>query len=230
MSGEYLSDREQEEALRNWWRENWRWVVVGIVIGFTLLGSWNAWQRYRQQRAEAAAQLYHELTTALQANDKDKVDATLKRLVADHAGSPYTDQAHLQLARMHVNAGNFDLAAGELKAVIDDSSDAALVQVAKLRLARVRLQLGQHDEALALLDVRKAGRFAAQVHELRGDVLLAQGDSAGARVAYEAAVAAARATDLRAAPDGDDFLSLKLQELTSLPTSAAAPAIPNVPK
>ena len=28
MVEDYLTDREQEEALRNWWRENWRWILA----------------------------------------------------------------------------------------------------------------------------------------------------------------------------------------------------------
>ena len=44
MVEEYLTDRDQEEALRNWWRENWRWILGGIVLGFALLGGWQYWK------------------------------------------------------------------------------------------------------------------------------------------------------------------------------------------
>ena len=36
MVEEYLTDRDQEEALRNWWKENWRWIFGGIVLGLAL--------------------------------------------------------------------------------------------------------------------------------------------------------------------------------------------------
>jgi predicted negative regulator of RcsB-dependent stress response len=211
MVEEYLSDREQEEALRSWWRDNWRWVMSGIALGLALLAGWQYWQRQTQLSAEAAAQTYSDFGTALAAGDKDKFEQLLKALDTTHQGSPYGDQAHLSLAQTQVAAGKFEQAASELKAVVDKSKDAALVQVARLRLARVQLQLGHPDEALALLDVTKAGAFAAQVHEVRGDVLLAKGDRSGARLAYQAAIAESAGKDL--APTANELLRLKLQDL-----------------
>jgi predicted negative regulator of RcsB-dependent stress response len=40
MVEDYLSDREQEEALRAWWRDNWRWILGGIALGVALLFGW----------------------------------------------------------------------------------------------------------------------------------------------------------------------------------------------
>src|SRR5215831_9872446 len=173
MATEYLSDREQEEALRNWWHENWRWIVSGVAVGAAILAGWNYWQRYHEQEEAAASQAYRELTTALASNNTDKVEATVKNLDSQYAGSPYDDQAHLLLAQSHVNGGRFEQAATELKFVADKSKDSALAQIAKLRLARVQIQLGHYDDALALLDVSKAGAFTAQVNRIRGDALLA---------------------------------------------------------
>ena len=78
-----------------------------------------------------------------------------------------------------------------MRAVADESKDAELAQVARLRVARLLIQQGKHDEALKLLDVEKAGAFAAQVHEIRGDAQVAKGDrDSGARAEYAAALAA----------------------------------------
>jgi hypothetical protein len=64
----------------------------------------------------------------------------------------------------------------------------ALVAVAQVNRVQV---VGRHqlDEALEQLDVEKAGAFAAQVREIRGDALLAKGDAQGARAEYAAALA-----------------------------------------
>jgi predicted negative regulator of RcsB-dependent stress response len=53
--------------------------------------------------------------------------------------------------------------------------------VAQTRLARVLVEQGKIDDALALLDVAKAGAFAAMVHDIRGDALAAKGDATAAR-------------------------------------------------
>ena len=55
MVEDYLSDREQEEALRNWWRENWRWIIGGVVLGFALLGAYKYWETYRDRQAAESA-------------------------------------------------------------------------------------------------------------------------------------------------------------------------------
>jgi predicted negative regulator of RcsB-dependent stress response len=223
MVEDYLSDREQEEALRNWWRENWRWVISGVFLGLAALGGWQYWQQRVQAKAEDAARTYTELGSALAANDKDKVEMLIKSLDQQHSDSPYVDQAHLALAQSKVSAGEFEQAATELKVVADKAKDPVLAQVAKLRLARVQLQLGHPDEALALLGVDKAGAFESQIQELRGDALLAKGDRSGARIAYQAAVnaAAVDAPTQSSAQEGE-LLHLKLQDLADTEAAPAA--------
>jgi predicted negative regulator of RcsB-dependent stress response len=96
--------------------------------------------------------------------------------------------------------------------------------LARLRFARVEQQLGHHEEALALLDVTKAGAFTAQVQEVRGDILLAKGDRAGARLAYQAAMTEGAGKEADASRA--ELLRLKLQDLSDLETAAAEPATP----
>ncbi len=228
MSSELLSDREQEEALRNWWRENWRWVFSGIVVGFAALGVWNYWQRHVAEQSEAASQAYRDLIGALSSNDKDKVDATIKNLDTNFAGSAYTDQAHLLLAQAHVNGGRFELAVTELQTVAEHSKDSPLAEIAKLRLARVQIQLGHFDEALALLDVTNAGAFAGEVQEIRGDALFAKGDLSGARAAYQSAVAADQENSANVSRDEGGSLQLKLQDLAAATSTEPAVATPAV--
>jgi predicted negative regulator of RcsB-dependent stress response len=221
MVDEFSSDLEQEEALRNWWKENWRWVSTGIVLGLAVLFGWKYWESQKQMRADSAAQAFSDLGLAVGRGDNEKVEQLVKTLDAEHADSPYADQAHLALAQTYVAAGKFEQAGGELKLVADKSKDKALAQVAQLRLARVQQQLGHHDEALALLDVGKAGAFAAQVQEARGDVLLAKGDRSGARLAYQAAMG--EVVGIEADPSQTELLRLKLQDLGDAETQAAAP-------
>jgi predicted negative regulator of RcsB-dependent stress response len=189
MVEDYLSDREQEEALRNWWRENWRWIIGGVVLGFGLLGAYKYWETYRDRQASDSASMYREFSVALQAKDADKAKGVLDGLASGHADSPYTQQARLMLAKHHVESGRYDEALALLRTVNKESKDPELTQVAQLRAARVLIQQGKFDEALASLNVEKAGAFAAQMREIRGDALVAKGDKEGARAEYAAALA-----------------------------------------
>jgi predicted negative regulator of RcsB-dependent stress response len=208
MVEEYLTDDEQGEALKTWWRENWAWVLSGIAIGLCLLGGWQYYQSFKIQRAETAAEVLDQFSEA-QVNDKAKADTLLNEFTDKYAATPYAMQARLLQVQHAVNSNDLAAAETALRAVIADSKDAELAQVAKLRLARVLIEQGKADEALTLLDTAKAGAFVAQVHEIRGDALYAKQDQNGARGEYEAALAAFKSDT------GADvtLLELKLSDL-----------------
>jgi len=209
MVDEYLTDDEQAEALKTWWRENWAWVVSGIVLGIGLLSGWSYYQRSTTQKSESAAAALDEFAN-VQANDKAKADTLFKQLTEDYKSTPYAMQAQLLQAQQAVETNDLPRAEAALRIVMGDSKDPELAQVAKSRLARVLIEEGKSDEALAVLDVAKAGAFAAQFHEVRGDALYAKHDLAGARGEYETALAAYKA-------DGQadtSLLEYKLQDVS----------------
>lgn len=222
MVEEYLTDRDQEEALRNWWRENWSWILGGIVLGLALLGGWQYMKMRSANTAAEAANLYADFRGALDRNELDAANRTLGTLAADHEKSPYTQQSRLLLAKKHVDAGKLDEALPLLQTVADQSADDELAWVARLRVARLLIQQGKHDDALKLLDVEKAGAFAAQVREIRGDAQVAKGDTNAARAEYAAALAdniggkADRTLDR-------SMLEMKLQDVGGDKPEAAAP-------
>src|SRR5882757_1483463 len=189
MVDDYLSEDEQAEALKLWWRDNWAWVVAGIVVGLALLSGWQYYQRYKTQRSEAAATALDQLAAA-QFGDKAKADSLLQDLTNKYSATPYADQARLLKAQSAIDTGDFDAAAIQLRAVMTDAKDKQLRPIAKLRLVRVLIQQHKEDEALTLLDVANAGAFVAQTHEIRGDALFAKNDLSGARAEYQSALGA----------------------------------------
>jgi predicted negative regulator of RcsB-dependent stress response len=207
MVDDYLSDREQEEALRAWWRDNWRWIFGGIVLGIALLFGWFRWKDYREDRGLAAGTQYEAVRVAAEKRKLEDAQKALSELAAEHDSSPYAQQARLLVAKLQVDAGKLDAAATALREVSEKSKDEELGTVAKLRLARVLIQQGKHDEAIALLDVDKLGAFAATAREIRGDAQVAKGDESAARAEYAAALAADDAQIDRT------MLELKLQEV-----------------
>jgi predicted negative regulator of RcsB-dependent stress response len=188
MVEDYLTDRDQEEALRNWWRENWSWILGGIVLGVALLGGWQYWKSHTAEQAASAEKLYQDFQGALGRNELDAANRSLGTLAADHKKSPYTQQSRLLLAKKQVEAGKYDEALPLLQAVANESADTELGWVARLRAARLLIQQGKHDEALKLLDPEKAGAFSPQVREIRGDAQVAKGDMEAARAEYAAAL------------------------------------------
>ena len=78
---------------------------------------------------------------------------------------------------------------GSLKWALEKTGEnKALALVVRNRLARAQFSAGQYDEALSTIDAAgSADAFDAIYSELRGDILLAQGNLEGAREAYLAA-------------------------------------------
>jgi predicted negative regulator of RcsB-dependent stress response len=216
---EDLSDNEREEQLRRWWADNWLWIVGGIALGLGALAGWNYWQTSKLKAAELDESSYLAVLDALGRNDKDAAIKQATDLRKLHPKSPYADQSDLALARYAVDQRDFDAAVQRLRLVADSSRDAELRLIATTRLARVLAEQGKHDEALKLLDVAQAGAFAPLYHDLRGDILAARNDVAGARQAYDAALAATAASP----PQGFDRAYVELKR-DALPAAAAAPA------
>jgi predicted negative regulator of RcsB-dependent stress response len=190
MVEDYLSEREQAEALRDWWKENWRWIVGGVALGFALLVGYQQWNSYRDRVAVEAAKDFEQVKTALAKPDIDEATRVLGELVKKHETSPYTQEARLAIAKAHVDAGKLDEAIPLLTAVVDSAKDEELAWIARLRAARLEIAQGKFDDAVKRLDPEKAGGFAAQVREVRGDALFARKDNEGARAEYAAALAA----------------------------------------
>ena len=213
---EDLTDNEREEQLRRWWSDNWAWIIGGVALGLAVLAGWQYWQRQKLQSAEQDEAGYVAVVEALARSQRDEAARQATELRARQPDSAYADQADLALARAAVDAGQFDEAARLLKGVADGSADPELRLVARVRLARVMVEQGKFDDALALLDVAKAGDFAPLFQDIRGDALAAKGDAAGARQAYEAALAAGTDSGL-----DREFVELKRD---ALPAATGAPA------
>ncbi|MGB7739846.1 MAG: tetratricopeptide repeat protein [Steroidobacteraceae bacterium] len=219
---EDLSDNEREEQLRRFWAENWLWIVGGIALGLGGLAGWQYWQKSQLNASEQDEASYVAVLDSLSKNDKDAAAKKAGALRGLHPNSPYADQADLALARFAVDTRDLDEATKRLRTVAESSRDPELRLIAQSRLARVLSEQGKHDDALKLLDVANAGSFTPVFHEIRGDVLAAKGDIAGARQAYDSALAAT--TSVQAQAFDREYVELKRDALPAT-VAAAAPAV-----
>lgn len=186
---EYLSEKEQLERIREWWRENGWYLVAGAALGAVALFGFRQYQNYVEARAEAAAALYLDLQDVLEDDDRTAAEALLAELRDEHPDSPYTDQAGMLIAG-YLLTTEPSRAADELRFVMERTEDRDLGRIARLRLARVLMYQDRHDEALRLLDVPDLGPFEAQYSEAEGDAHYALGNIDAARAAYEEALRA----------------------------------------
>lgn len=185
---ENLSEKEQLEELREWWREYGWYLVGGVALGIAILSGIRQYDTYQQNQAEAAAALYQELRLAISDDADGDALRLLAQLRSEYSSSPYTDQAGLAIVIMHLANESTRGAMDALRYTLDNTSDQHLALIVRLRLSRLLVSGGRHDEALALLDGIDPGSFSARFSEIRGDIYYAQGELESAGAAYRQAL------------------------------------------
>lgn len=214
---EYLSEKEQIEKIRAWLRENGLFLVAGVGLGLLGLFGMNRYEAYVADRSEAAAALWLSAQEAVEQSRIDDAEAALAELKAKHAGSGYTDNTAFLLARALLDEEP-GAAAAELRYVMENSDDPNTALIARERLARVLAYDERYDEALALLEVRDPGAFAARFNEIKGDIQFARGQFEDARRSYVLATGSPGAEYL-----DRQFVQVKLLEvIAALDEDAAA--------
>ncbi|MBC7182958.1 MAG: tetratricopeptide repeat protein [Marinobacter sp.] len=191
---ELRTEEEQIQAIKDWWKRNGSSLLIGIGAALAIVFGWQAWQNYQaQQRTEAANQFANLLNAFSNQADEtsgETVAFVAKTLREDYSDSAYAVYGNLILARQQMlEESNPQEAIDSLKWALEKSAEhEALTLVVRNRLARAQFSAGQYDEALSTIDAAgSADAFDAVYSELRGDILLAQGDREGARKAYLAA-------------------------------------------
>ncbi len=186
----YLNEEQQVEALKQWWKDNGKSVVIGVVLGLAAIFGWKGWQGYRVAQGEAASNLYIGMQNQVNAGKVEGALETGKRLLGEHTDSVYASYAALQLARLMYQRGDKDTAAENLQWVIAHAPDPLIADLARLRLARLRIDQKQYPEAGAVLEKIDPVFMPAAVAELQGDIARAGGHLDEARQAYKRALGA----------------------------------------
>ena len=209
---EMKTEEEQVEALKRWWQQNGKSLILTIAVSIGGVLSWNAYQDYQVNQAEAASVYYQRLINSAPAGllseaNMAEVRHNSELLRTEFGSSTYAQFAALMVARVEIQTGNLAAAVAELEWVLEQQGDAEVQALATIRLAKVLGAQNLHDEALALLvdgeDAWQLGRL-----ETRGDLLAAQGDLDAAREAYTQASALAVTSGVN-----NPLLGLKLDNL-----------------
>ena len=202
------TEEQQAEQVRQWWRENGKLVVAGVVLGLAAVFGWRWWQTEQIVRAEAASAIYQQVLSAASADNAAGARAAAKQLLAKYDTGTYAVFTRLLLAKQAVAEKNMTQAEEGLRWALKKNRHDSLDHDIRLRLARVLIAEKKLDEALALLDVRKRGAYSGSYDELRGDILALQGELDNARAAYQQAQ-----TKFRTAGADTSILEIKLDDL-----------------
>ena len=186
---DHRTNDEQIEHLKEWWDKNGRAIVSGIVIGLIAIFGWRAWQDQTITRAKEASDLFEQMAIDISKNKEEYDEEIAQQLNNDYKSTPYSSFAKLLQAREAVDKNDIGSAKKHLQWVLENTDSDEFKHLARSRLARLLLVEGDKDAALSLLEKSgHTGKFASIYHELRGDILLQQGDPEAAEKAYKQAL------------------------------------------
>jgi len=183
-----LQEQEQLEELKSWWNEYGNLVILGATLAVLVVAGFQGWRYYRHSQSLAAVALYEQLEQAERAGDRKKVRDIAGEIVARYGSTPYGAFAALSAARVSFEGGELAEAKSQLTWVVEHASRDEIRDIARLRLAGVLLDEKNYGEALKLVEAKPEDTMAGLYADLKGDILLAQGNNADARSAYQLAL------------------------------------------
>lgn len=183
----YTIEEEQElNELKTWWKENYKSIIVIVVLAFSGVFGWRYWQDYQTTKKQTLSAQYDQLISS--AENQSIYNAQLDQFVQENGETTYAVFALLDKAKLEVSQQNFVQAEETLKQAIVNTSDDILMSITAIRLATVQYQLQKFDEALASLNQVKGQSWDVSKLLLSGDIQLAKGNKEIAKDNFEQAL------------------------------------------
>ena len=210
--GEIYDNYEQSERVRNWLKENGGAIILGIVVALAAVYGIRYWNNNLQNTRIAAATEYRSLTLALESGNLDAAVEHFETLKARHEASRYIGLSALHMAKARLESGQYELAILNFRLAMSQDDSGPVNTIARQRLARVLLDQGRAEEAMTMLDaVGNITGFESRYAEVRGDILVSQGDAEAAGVAYQQAL-----DSMEAGTGNRDLIQLKIENLANI--------------
>ena len=204
----YQTEEEQVQAIKDWWKENSRAIIAGLIIGIGSIAGYRYWTNYQTTQSEQASLIYAQVIVSAANADSSKAFEQGKSLISDYSGTPYAALSALTLSKLALDKSDYPTAAAQLRWVIDNSGDDGLKHVARLRLARVLAAQDKPDLAISLLNEADTSGFTTLYQEVRGDIFVQLGKTAEAINEYRKAL-----QDLEMNPQRRRTLEMKMNDL-----------------
>lgn len=218
-----VTEQEQLDQVKHWWESYGKPVMLGAAIGLVLIGGYQWYRSDREEKALAASAKYQQML-AIDADQTAALAKAADELRASYPASPYAVLAAMLKARALLADGDAKAAGESLQWASDHATNERLADLARLRLTQLAIDGGNNERARTLIDAGMAQGSDSPLYwryaELRGDLLAATGDPAGAATAYQQAIDNAD----RGARELLALLQLKRDDLGIDDTDAESPA------
>jgi len=182
-----LTEEEQVERVKQWWKDNGSSILIGIVLGLSAIFGYQYWQKSKIAEAQAGSDVYQSFINA----EDLSIDAVKEKsdlLKGKYKSTPYSAKGVLLSAKHYVDNNDLEAAKSELQWVIANAKDDFVQNVARTRLGAILVEQGNADELEKLAAVKDTGSFAAKFKEFSADVQRLRGNNSQAKSLYEEAL------------------------------------------
>lgn len=187
MAAYDLEEQEQIAEIKAWWKLYGNQLVNAALVIALVVIAWQGWNWYQRNQTGQASIIYGVLQKAVEEKDTQKIKAASGELLEKFGRTTYAGLAALTSAKAMIETGDAQTAKAQLLWAVDHTENE-LRDLARLRLAAVLLDEKAYDQAIKHLEGASSPAFDVRFQDMRGDVLAAQGKSAEAVSAYQAAL------------------------------------------
>jgi len=160
-----------EEKVISWLEENYKGLILGLIIGLSILYGYKA---YISNENTKQLNLSRQYDLAINDYNSGKIDDILRfsrNNITQNPKNIYTSLASLYSAKEMYKQNNFEEAYVFLDHIIEYSSDNEIKNLAKYRKAKLLIEEESYQEAHLLIG-EKPDNY--QLIELKGDLYLIQ--------------------------------------------------------
>lgn len=183
-----ISDKEQIQVIKDWWKKNGKVIILGIILFLVLNSSVIYMRKYNAQYKTNASDTYTRLISSQSQNKIDEVKLFADELQKKYPRSIYASLGLLIQAKNEVEKGKLDSAFNDLMWIINKHKDTKISQIARLRAARILLSENKPQEALKLVNKIDDDSYQVAIDELKGDIALSMQNKNTALKEYQHAL------------------------------------------
>lgn len=190
-----LEEREQLDNLKDWWRQNRRWVALGVLVSVVALGSWKGYVAYQDRLANQAGLVFEGISEAAQKLDARQTFSLARDLESQQPSSEMASRGALVAAAVAHAKKDDETAMEQLNWILIHVHSQSLVDLARYRRSEILADQKKWSEALQELSNIKSSDMQALASDLKGDIYLLQNKLVEARQSYQLALSQAQPSD-----------------------------------
>jgi len=185
---QHMSNKEEAEWLKQWWKDYGQGILLAVIIGLALSFGWRYWRGERQQKNFQASSIYQQ-TQATSSSTAAGVLLAQQALAKKFPKTIYGQLNSLQMANGYVAKKKYSAALKVLANVSAQPKLPALGQLALLKTAQIQNQLNQPHKALSTLKTVVDSSFQPMIDYQKSNAYALLKDSVNNKLYLNKAIA-----------------------------------------